>query len=631
MRGDSGLWPPPKVFEPLSACLDISGEIALVAPTSSGHAQAISHLELAWDRYARGRLSKVTVLPALTSKGIRCHIHPDHEIRPQGYRLEVNADGISIHAIDEPGFFYAITTLSQWLHLTWLNEKKPLAQLPGLRIEDWPDFPHRGLMVDISRTKVPTMAELHRIVDLAAAFKINQVQLYMEHTFAYRGHETVWRNASPITGKEIQDLDAYCRARFIELVPNQNSFGHFHQWLKHDDYRKLAECPQGIEHPFSLDNEPFSLCPTDPGTLPLLSDLFAQLLPNFSSRIFNVGLDETFDLGQGRSAEVCQTRGKTTVYLDFLNQIHALLGEKGFRMQFWGDIIIQKPEELSRLPQDVIALEWGYEADHPFETHGEQFRQSGREFYVCPGTSSWSSVVGRIDNAMTNLANAAKAGHRHGASGYLITDWGDYGHLQAPAISWPGWLAGAAWSWNVASADPERLAPLRNALSHFLFRTKNTKAAEALWEMGRAYLDCELQPSNGSSLFFILRYADLTMDHPRLNGLSVSGLEKSRERLKRARALIRDAIVNRDDEAWLREELHWGLDVIDFACELGQAWVNAGQGKPLSAVDARQKRSLKPRLEELVHRFPAVRGTRFRPGGTKDALRYLERILPHIT
>ncbi len=27
-----------------------------------------------------------------------------------------------------------------------------------------------------------------------------QVQLYMEHTFAYKGHEQVWKDASPFTG-----------------------------------------------------------------------------------------------------------------------------------------------------------------------------------------------------------------------------------------------------------------------------------------------------------------------------------------------------------------------------------------------------------------------------------------------
>ena len=54
-------------------------------------------------------------------------------------------------------------------------------------------------MLDISRDKVPTMPTLFALVDRLAEWKINQLQLYIEHTFAYRGHEEVWRNADPMT------------------------------------------------------------------------------------------------------------------------------------------------------------------------------------------------------------------------------------------------------------------------------------------------------------------------------------------------------------------------------------------------------------------------------------------------
>ena len=102
-------------------------------------------------------------------------------------------------------------------------------------------------MLDISRDKVPTMATLFSLVDLLAELKINQLQLYTEHTFAYRNHPAVWAKASPMTGDEILQLDQYCRERFIELVPNQNSFGHMEQWLKLPQYRDLAEARDSIK------------------------------------------------------------------------------------------------------------------------------------------------------------------------------------------------------------------------------------------------------------------------------------------------------------------------------------------------------------------------------------------------
>ena len=114
-----------------------------------------------------------------------------------------------------------------------------------------PLFERCGLMLDISRNRVPTMETLRQLVDALHALQYNELQLYTEHTFAYTGHETVWQNASPMTAEEIHELDDYCGLRGIELVPNQNSFGHMERWLRHDTYRPLAECPDGFEHPLA--------------------------------------------------------------------------------------------------------------------------------------------------------------------------------------------------------------------------------------------------------------------------------------------------------------------------------------------------------------------------------------------
>ncbi len=60
--------------------------------------------------------------------------------------------------------------------------------IPPLRIVDFPELAHRGFMLDVSRNKVPKLDELFKIVDTMAMFKMNQFQLYMEHTYAYSDH-----------------------------------------------------------------------------------------------------------------------------------------------------------------------------------------------------------------------------------------------------------------------------------------------------------------------------------------------------------------------------------------------------------------------------------------------------------
>ena len=186
--------------------------------------------------------------------------------------------------------------------------------------------------------------------------------------------EQVWREASPFTSQEIQALDLFCRERHVELVPNQNSFGHMHRWLVHEPYRSLAECPDGFEHPWNPTREPYSLCAVDPKSLDLLRDLYDQLLPNFSSPLVNVGCDETLDLGRCRSAAACAERGREEVYVEFLRQVHGLVAGRGRRMQIWGDILLERPDLIGQLPPDAILLEWGYEADHPFAEHHQCIR-----------------------------------------------------------------------------------------------------------------------------------------------------------------------------------------------------------------------------------------------------------------
>jgi len=278
------------------------------------------------------------------------------------------------------------------------------------------------------------METLRQIVDLLAKLGYTQFQLYTEHTFAYKGHEPVWCEASPMTPSEVVELDAYCAARGIELVPNQNSFGHLENWLRHPGYNELAEAPKGGTKTGNYTLKyPMCLCPTDPRSVSFLAGLYDQLFPCFRSRLVNVGCDETMELkdqnkpGIGRSAAVIAEKGYVRVYVDFLKKIHGLVAERGHTMMFWGDIILHHPEFLPDLPEDVVVLNWGYEANHPFEAQTAEFEMAKRRFYVCPGTSAWGTLSGRTDNMMANIDNAVTAGFRHGMSGVLLADWGDCG------------------------------------------------------------------------------------------------------------------------------------------------------------------------------------------------------------
>jgi hexosaminidase len=329
------------------------------------------------------------------------------------------------------------------------------ARLPTLEVRDRPALATRGVMLDVSRCRIPTMAELRRVAHELAALKCNHLQVYTEHTFAYAGHEDAWRGWDPFTPAEVRELDSLCRSLGIELAANQNCFGHLRHWLELPAYAHLAETHGDWMFDVWPRSGPFSLCPTDPRSLEFVEGLLGRLLPCFSGPLVNIGCDEAYDIAYGRSAQAVRRHGRGRVYAAFVAQVALVARRLGKRPMFWADIALSHPECLSALPDDMIALAWGYEHDAPFERwcHAltDPQRESGpREAWVCPGTSSWRSIGGRRAERRGNIDAAAAAGVACGAPGMLICDWGDSGHWQ----TWPVAALGLADGLNAAWAGP---------------------------------------------------------------------------------------------------------------------------------------------------------------------------------
>ena len=539
---------------------------------------------------------------------------PTSAIEAQSYVLEVRPDGIRIDAPGEIGLSYGLATLEQWVRLR-ASDALPAPALPCVTVEDAPAVAERGVLLDISRSRVPTMERLFALVDRLSGWKINQLQLYTEHTFAYRGHETVWRDASPVTPEEARRLDAHCRERHVELIPNQNSFGHLHRWLRHAAYRHLAECPEGIEHPFSREREPFSLCPLDPGSLALLDDLYAQLLPNFSSRRLHIGFDETIDLGRGRSRARAEEIGVAGLYRDFLRDVHGLAARHGRRIQFWGDIVARQPGILSEVPRDAVVMEWGYEADHPFAERAASLADANLEFHLCPGTSSWLSLAGRWTNARTNISRAVRTAVDAGAAGVTVTDWGDQGHLQPPVASEPGLLAAATLAWNPAvPLGTDAAADLLDA--HVVSPGAEAGPAAALLELADLYRLPGGGTFNGSPLFYLLTRPELPLEHPRLAGLSADGLAECVEVAEGA-AVPGDGLSAR--------EIRWVRDALALGARLGTERLSRGASESAAELPAAVRRDLAARLAELIEEHRALWRRSSRPGGLDESTEALAR------
>jgi hypothetical protein len=528
----------------------------------------------------------------------------DPSLDVQGYELHIGRDAVELSAADDAGFFYGEVTLAQ---LASLHD----GSLPVGVVKDHPDLPVRGVMVDISRDKVPTTASLHALIDRLASLKINQLQLYSEHTFAYPNHPEVHAAASPLDADEILALDAYCSERHIELVPNQNCLGHMNRWLSHERYRPLAIAPDGFTDPYGITRAPMTIEPNDPRSLVLVRELLAELLPLFTSRRVHVGLDEAWELPPERIDD----------FLSWAATLRGLPELKGREMLMWGDMVSGDSGLVGRLPAGVTVCEWGYDDWYPFDERCAILAGAGVPFWVAPGTSSWMSILGRVTNARNTCQRAAAAALAHGATGYLNTDWGDLGHLQQPVISEPGFAYGAAVSWCLESNQHVDLAP---ALSTHVFGDASGNLADAVLSLGDAHRLVTPQFPNMSTLVMNLYYPQLPVGRGLTKGLVASELDEVERHLEAARVAAAASTPERADGTLLRDEVGFSIDLVILLLKDARARLR-GDGF-LTSVPHDVRAGLGGELDALTDRYRDLWLANNRPGGLDDSVGWLANL-----
>ncbi len=410
-------------------------------------------------------------------------------LNKQAYNLTINSNIISVEYSDLQGLFYALTTIKQ-------IAKQSNNQLPSVTIEDQPDLKTRGAFLDISRGKVPKIETLYEMIDFLSDLKYNHVELYVEgFSFGYPSFKNLWeKSETPITPDEVKLLDNYCKDRFIDLVPNQNSLGHMDAWLATDQYKDLAECPEGYNF-LGLIKMKSTIAPLNPKSIDLVKKMSDDLLPNFSSNKYNVNLDEPFELGKSKDHPIKDPKEIAKVYIEYAKKLNDYTNSKGKNMFMWGDIISRNPEIIKDIPKNITLLEWRYESFQDFENICKTYQQSGLHYMVCPGTSTWTDFTGRTENMLANVENSVLNGVKYGADGMIITDWGDKPHLQYLTLSYPGLTYGAALSWN-SNSKPKSL--LGAYLSKQVFNDKSNNVGDIILDLGR-YNQYEEYPMVGGT------------------------------------------------------------------------------------------------------------------------------------
>ena len=396
-------------------------------------------LKISRNRGRKTILIGLLSLPAIDAALRTASVTLPASLNEEGYLLSVGAESVVVAGASPAGVFYGLQTLKQLVRGSGAD-----AYIQGVRILDWPAMRWRGVSDDISRGPVPTVAYIKRQLRTFAAYKLNMHSFYMEHTFSSKAHPLIGPEGGSLTPDDIREVVAYARSYHIELVPEQQTFGHLHKALKYEKYNPLAETPYGDV-----------LSPQQEGTYKLVADWYRELNELFPGKFFHIGEDETFELGEGQSREAARVKGVGAVYFEHLNRIRDLLKQYDRKLMFWGDIALNHPDLIGNIPKEMIVANWDYGPKDDYTNRIKPFKDAGLEQFVCPGVWSWNQIFPNVDASSKNIINFVRDGQTNGASGMLNTTWDDDGESLFE-MSWYGIVLGAAASWQQGAVDQKK-------------------------------------------------------------------------------------------------------------------------------------------------------------------------------
>jgi hexosaminidase len=392
----------------------------------------------------------------------------DSAMVAEGYVLVAHPEGTTVVAASAPGVFYGLQTLAQLF-----TGAGAATQFTSATIRDWPAMRHRGAQDDISRGPVPTLEYQKRQVRTLAAYKVNLFSIYFEHTLAFSSQPLFAPPGGAMSQADVKELIEYAARYHVTILPQQQTFGHLHHALKFDIYADVAERPHG--HVIS---------PSVPRSLEIVRGIYNEIDSLFPSPLVHLGADETFELGLGRTKPAVDSQTIGPVYLDYVRSTVETVRRPGKRYLFWGDIAMNHPELVRRLPRDLIAVGWDYWSRSNFDRYLKPFRDVGMETWIAPGVNNWNRVWPQTSQALANISAFARDGQRGGATGMLNTTWDDIGDAIFEQ-NWHGLVFGAAAAWQ-PEATTDTTA-FKNSFSAVFYGDTTGKLDRAYAHLARAH------------------------------------------------------------------------------------------------------------------------------------------------
>jgi len=282
---------------------------------------------------------------------------------PEGYRLSVSRDRVTVEALSPAGLFYGLQTMTQLLPPAW-EKGQPAPgiawRLPCLKVEDKPRFSWRGVHLDVGRHFFPKES-VKRYIDIMAKYKMNIFHWHLTEDQGWRieikkyprlTEVGAWRKETMDDGQphggyytqeEIREVVSHARKRFVTIVPEIEMPGHCQAALA--AYPELS-CSGG---PFKVGTEWGIIydvyCAGNEKTFAFLEDVLSEVIDLFPGPFVHIGGDEVPKL-RWQNCVKCQERIKQEGLANeaelqsyFIRRIEKFLNAKGKRLVGWDEIL----------------------------------------------------------------------------------------------------------------------------------------------------------------------------------------------------------------------------------------------------------------------------------------------------
>ncbi len=287
-------------------------------------------------------------------------------------------------------------------------------------------FDECGVMLDMSRNAVMRVEKVKEYASYMAVMGLNQLYLYMEDTYTIDGLPYFGYMRGRYTKEELCEIDNYCDALGIEVIPHIQTLGHLHQYIKWAEGMKHHDC-DGI------------LMAEEDATYELIRKMIGAVSSCFKTKKIHIGMDEAAGLGNGRYYAEHGPVDKIEILLNHYKRVYEIVEEFGLTPAVYGDVffnVISKNKENDEITslfkntlENTVLTYWNY-YDNDYKVYDDtlkKYSQITKNIVFWGGISLWYGFAPDNKFTLDNMGPALMACKNNNVKKAIGSIWGDNG------------------------------------------------------------------------------------------------------------------------------------------------------------------------------------------------------------